>query len=288
MTSKSASQIRVLFLSIAFVLASAFWMIGLSNPPNSRPHVTDEAELFSGQTKETLEEILSGFRQETTHEIFVATFPTLGDETPESFGSRLADEWKIGYKDMANGAILLIFKKEHQARLEVGIGLDRRLPFPFRKELINQKLAPYFRNHRYDEGVMEAARQIISKIDPLYPLPRRGRAKPITPWKKMALIFAFVFLITLVWDIISYWVYLGEMRHHPENVYQKRIGRYSFLEWWLIYGLLTTAFEYIYYHLFIFWFNPAWSITSGGGRRIFLKGKTGRGHFRGNGIAGRW
>ncbi len=288
MTIKSAFRIRILFLSIAFVLTGAFWVIGFSNPPNPRPHVTDEAELFSPKTKETLEEILSGFRQETTHEIFVVTFPTMGDETPESIGSRLADEWKIGYKDLGNGAILLIFKKEHQARLEVGVGLDRRLPFTFREELINQKLAPYFRNHRYDAGALEAVRKIISKVDPLYPLPRKGRERPVPLWKKMALIFAFVFLITLGWDIVSYWIYRGEIRYHPESVYQKRIGKYSFLEWWLIYGLFTAAFEYAYYHLLIFWFNPAWSITSGGARRIFLKGKTGRGRFRGNGIAGRW
>lgn len=281
-------QIKTILISAAFLWFSTSWMAGLAQPPNLRPHVTDQAELLSAQTRSVLEKILSDFEEATTHEIFVATFPTLGDETMEAFGNRLADEWKIGYKDLANGAIFIIFKKEHQAWLEVGSGLERRLPFPFRKELIDRELAPYFRSHQYDAGVFKAVKKIVQKVDPLYYVPRGNPEKSAPLWKKLLFGFVFIFLFTLLFDVISYRVYLNEILEHPQSAYQKRIGKYSFLEWWLIYGLLTTVFEYAYYRLFIFWFNPGWSITSRGAGRVLLAGKTGRGRFWGNGISGRW
>lgn len=281
-------SIVILLVGVFSFWAGAVWVSGLAQPSDLRAHVIDRAELLSGKTKKTLEKILSDFELETTHEIFVATFSTLKDETAESFGSRLADEWKIGYKDLGNGAIFIIFKNEHQAWLEVGLGLDRRLPFFYRKELIDEKLAPYFRNRQYDAGTLLAVEEIIRKIDPLYRLPKEHETEYELPWKKIILTVFLISLLSVIFDVISYRIYRNEILEHPESAYHKRIGRYSFLEWWLIYGFLITTFEFLYYRLFIFWVNPQWTIASRGHHRMLPKGKTGQGRFWGNGISGRW
>ena len=139
--------------------------------PSQTSYVNDFAELLSPETQKNLEILLEDFEAKTSQQLLAATFQTHGDEPMESFTNRIAQEWKIGYKNAGKEAIFVIFEKEHRAWIEVGSGLEDRIPFNLRRKLVRDKIAPHFRNGEYDAGTLDTIRYLIRAIEPEYEFP---------------------------------------------------------------------------------------------------------------------
>lgn len=278
--------------ALIFLIFLHVWLLPKNGPAESFPprnsYVNDFAELLSPETKKTLEIILEDFEVKTSQQVFVATFPTHGDEPLESFTSRLANEWKIGYKDAANGVILVIFSKEHRAWIEVGAGLEDRIPFNVRRQLIRTEIAPHFRNGNYDTGTLEVVKHLTRMIEPKYHLPIALQREP-SLIRIVALTAAGFLCLMFLLDLFSYFKYCLAVRRDFDHLYSMSIGVYSFLEWWLLYGLLANLCETIYFNFFIQWLNPHYLITARGVEEpeFRFRSRPG-GRFRGNGTWGRW
>ena len=109
-----------------------------------------------------LEEALHHFEDETSNQIVVVTFPSLEGESLEDFSIRLAEAWKIGQKGKDNGVILLVFKNDRKVRIEVGYGLEGVLTDATSKLIIENEIAPRFKQGKFDEGIEAAVQAIIA------------------------------------------------------------------------------------------------------------------------------
>ena len=118
--------------------------------------------MLSSSKQAELEEDLHHFAQETTNQVVIATFPSLEEESLEDFSIRLAEAWKVGQKGKDNGVILLIFKNDRKVRIEVGYGLEGVLPDATCKLIIENEIAPRFRQGNFEEGIEAAARAIMA------------------------------------------------------------------------------------------------------------------------------
>ena len=123
--------------------------------------MSDYAGIISSEARARLEDQLRRFEEETSNQIVVVTFPSLEGESLEDFSIRLAEQWKIGQKDKANGVILLIFKDDRKVRIEVGYGLEGVLPDATAKLIIENEITPRFREGKFDEGIESAADAIM-------------------------------------------------------------------------------------------------------------------------------
>ena len=161
----------ILFLNFACPLSA------LEIPARPDGYVTDKAGLLSSQNKAKLEAFLRNYEQETSNQIVVTTFPSLDGESLEDFSIRLAEKWKIGKKGKDNGVILVIFKNDRKIRIEVGYGLEGVLSDANCKMIIENEIAPAFRQGKFDEGIVRAVEAIKATIKGEYtPKPvRRGR-----------------------------------------------------------------------------------------------------------------
>src|SRR3989338_6594131 len=147
-------------ISLLTVFIHLLWFsdraTGAERFPARTCQVNDFAGLLSSETKHRLETVLDDFSQKTTHDVIIATFHTHGDESKEAFMTALSDEWKIGYKDLANGVIIAVFQEERQASIEVGLGLREKIPLHVQRDMIHIHMAPYFRKKDYDSGILNA------------------------------------------------------------------------------------------------------------------------------------
>jgi len=137
-------------------------------------YVNDFAGILKAEERTNLENLLSQTEKATTTEIAVVTIPTLEDENLEEYANELFNQWGIGKKGKDNGVLILVAKKEHKIRIEVGYGLEAVLPDGKCGQIIRDVLTPAFRKQEFGTGLYQAASlisQIIQGQEPVIPSP---------------------------------------------------------------------------------------------------------------------
>ena len=170
-----------LFLALLAVLASAAFALDVPPPPTT--FVTDKASVLSESDAHTLNEKLAAFEQRSGAQFIIYIFPSLDGEALEDFTIRCAERWKVGNKKFDNGLILFVFIKERKIRIEVGYGLERTITDAFSRRVIDQYIAPHFRQGDYAGGLNAAADALMAEIEhkeaPVAPVQRTsGTARP--------------------------------------------------------------------------------------------------------------
>jgi uncharacterized protein len=72
--------------------------------------------------------------------------------------------WGIGKKDKNNGVLFLIAPNDRRMRIEVGYGLEGVLPDGRTGRIMDEAVAPYFRQGRMAQGVLEGTKQIANVL----------------------------------------------------------------------------------------------------------------------------
>src|SRR5438093_1782978 len=153
-----ASSLLILFLAVAAPVQA------LDVPPPPTTFVTDKAGILDESSAHALNEKLAAFEQRSGAQFIIYIFPTLDDEVLEDFTIRCAEKWKVGNKKYDNGLILFVFVKERKLRIEVGYGLEPTITDAFSRRVIEQYIAPHFRQGDYAGGLNAAADAIIAQI----------------------------------------------------------------------------------------------------------------------------
>jgi uncharacterized protein len=142
---------------------------------------------------EAIEMKLSDYAEATGNEIAVVTIPTLAGDPIEDYADKLFQEWGIGKAKEDNGVLLLIARDDREVRIEVGYEVEPLLTDGESAAIIQNVIAPAFRNGRYADGISVAVDAIIAAIGGEYapaalPEPSQG---PNINW------FWFVFILPL-------------------------------------------------------------------------------------------
>jgi uncharacterized protein len=188
----SDARNRPLLLSLLFFLLTVS-MAGAAAVPALRGRVNDYAQILSPDQSTSLEAQLARLEQDTGHQVVLLTLPTLGGEAIESFGIRVAENWKIGKKGFDNGAILIVAVNDRKLRLEVGYGLEGVLPDVTANRIIRDYIVPLFRSGDYGAGIVSGI-TAVEKVIRKEPLPESARKQ--APSGGSGLNFIVMLLIT--------------------------------------------------------------------------------------------
>ena len=139
--------------------------------------MNDYAAVLGAEDRARLERTLASGEEATGAQVVVAIFPSLEDESLEDFSIRLAEKWRVGRKELDDGAILLVFLKERKVRIEVGYGLEGAVPDAEAGRIIRESIAPHFREGRYAAGLEAATRAIYAKVETTAPADRQGHGR---------------------------------------------------------------------------------------------------------------
>ena len=90
--------------------------------PSLKGRVNDYAQMLSPAAVQHIDRVLQDLETSDSTQIVVLTIPSLEGDSLEDFSIRVAEQWRIGQKNLDNGAILLIAKAERKLRIEVGYG----------------------------------------------------------------------------------------------------------------------------------------------------------------------
>ena len=142
--------------AVGALLVAAF-AAALEVPPAPTAYLTDLAGVIPPSQAAAIDRQLQGVEERTGHQVIAVLFPTLDGESLEDFTIRCAEKWKVGRKGLDDGVIFFAFIRDRRMRLEVGYGLEDKIPDALAGRLLDGFVKPAFARADYGGGVAALA-----------------------------------------------------------------------------------------------------------------------------------
>ena len=137
--------------------------------PPLTAHVTDSAGMLNASQRAALENVLTEYEQRSGSQIAVLLVSSTAPEAIEQYSIRVADQWKLGRKGVDDGVILVVAKDNpaslRRLRIEAGRGVQGSLTDAQSKRILQDIIAPHFRQNDYYGGLAAGVSAIASLID---------------------------------------------------------------------------------------------------------------------------
>ncbi len=290
---------QAFYLSIGYSIPACLGVAFAA--PNTRPivfvgdgafqmtaQVVDTTGTLNPQQQAALIQKLQAFEAAKGSQIAVLLVQTTQAETIEQYALRVAESWKIGRKNVDDGAILVVALQDRALRIEVGYGLEGALTDITSKRIIEEIIVPRFRVGDFAGGVAAGVDQMIRVIEG-EPLPEPTVKRLSNSQSTIEDIAPLLFMGTL---------FIGGFLRKTIGKLPAALatGGLVFVVAWLFAGAIIFAVLAAIVAMLITLFGSA-AGGIGGGRGGFGRGSGGfggggfgggGGGFGGGGASGRW
>ncbi len=131
--------------------------------------VTDTVGMLDANQRATLESGLQAYAQRTGTQIGILLISSTAPEAIEQYGIRVADAWRLGRKGVDDGVILIVARDNprdlRRLRLEVGRGVQGSLTDAQANRILQDVIAPHFRQNDYYGGLAAASAALQTLLD---------------------------------------------------------------------------------------------------------------------------
>lgn len=154
-------------VSLAILLPVPAWAFDV---PTNDGYMTDAAGVLTEGEEQMLEDALADYVQSGGSEIAVVIVKTLDGEPMVDAAVQIGRKWGVGDALTNNGVVMLIAYADREVFIAPGYGLEGALPDLVVKGIIDNELAPEFRNGRYAQGILAAVdaieRHVAGEYEP--------------------------------------------------------------------------------------------------------------------------
>jgi uncharacterized protein len=126
---------------------------GLQPIPKLTSRITDLTGTLTAEQQNALEQKLAAFEAAKGAQLAVLIVPTTRPEEIEQYSIRVVEQWKLGRKNVDDGALLIVAKNDHRVRIEVGQGLEGVLTDAMSNRIIDETITPDFRRGDFYAGI---------------------------------------------------------------------------------------------------------------------------------------
>lgn len=148
---------RLLWLLVAIVTCQAAQAI---LPKPTHP-VTDRAGILSADEIAGLTKELEKLDKAGLARAIIDIEPALPPGAVlEDLTLRSANAWDVRHKDVNDGLVIFLFMADHKIRIELGRGLEAAISDAQAKSIVDDHMAPAFRQGKYAEGLTQAIHDI--------------------------------------------------------------------------------------------------------------------------------
>ena len=163
--------------------------------PALTKRVTDLTGTLDAQQQQALEARLAQLEQQQGSQVAILIVPTTLPEAIEQYSIRVVEQCKLGREGVYDGILILVAKNDRKVRVEVGYGLEGTIPDAVANRIIDQTIAPYFRQGDFHGGLAAAVEQ-LSRLIAGEPLPEpESRKSGSGQWEGMLPLLLFGGLI---------------------------------------------------------------------------------------------
>jgi len=176
--------VAVLIL-LALVVTGARAADGFVAVPAHAARVTDQAGMLNAQQRSALDGVLADYERKTGSQIAILLVSSTAPEAIEQYSIRVAEAWKLGRKGIDDGVLLVVAKDNptslRRLRIETGRGVQGTLTDAQSKRVLQDVIAPHFRQGDFYGGLAAGVSSIATLLDKEhFPAPpgAQGSARP--------------------------------------------------------------------------------------------------------------
>lgn len=225
---------KYILLLFLFIGISPVFAQKIENRPVPPLAVNDFAGMLEPFQRQALEQKVEAYNDTTSSAIVIITVPDLQGYDIAEVALKYMRTWGPGVKGKNNGVILLVSKNDRKARIETGYGMEGVLPDILCKQIIDERMIPFFRNNDYYGGFDNAVDAIIKAAAGEYKAdPSAGKDDDMAG----AVIFLVILFIIMV-------IFISRRGGGGGGSYMSRKGSKSFLDglpWFLLGNALGSG-----------------------------------------------
>ncbi len=124
-------------------------------PPLSG-RVVDQAGTLNDAQRQALDAKLASLEAQTGSQVVVLLVATTAPEDIAAYSQRIADQWKLGRRDVGDGVLIISAQGDRRIRIEVAKTLEGAIPDLAAKRIIDEKITPAFRKGDFAGGLNSA------------------------------------------------------------------------------------------------------------------------------------
>ena len=113
-----------------------------ATPPTPTRWVEDHAGFVSPAAREALDARLEAYEHATGHQVVVWIGKTLDGASLADWAVRTFEAWKVGRKGFDDGIAMFLFGDDRTIDIEVGYGLEDKVPDAAASRIIRDVMAP--------------------------------------------------------------------------------------------------------------------------------------------------
>ncbi|MCC2954424.1 TPM domain-containing protein [Massilia sp. IC2-477] len=161
--------LRSLWLLLLAGLLAGPAVAQLKPVPPLTGRVVDEAGMLDASQRERLTAVLADYEARTGSQIAVLLVKSTEPEAIEQFSIRVTDAWKLGRKGIDDGVLLMVARDNpsslRRLRIEAGRGVQGVLTDAQSKRILQDVIAPHFRQNHYYEGLVAGVGAIATLLN---------------------------------------------------------------------------------------------------------------------------
>lgn len=171
--------------------------------PPLKARVTDLTGMLKPDQRAALENVLQEYEQRTGSQIAILLVKTTAPEAIEQYSIRVFDEWKLGRKGVDDGVLLLVARDNppelRRMRIEAGRGVQGTLTDAQSKRILQDVMAPHFRQNDFYGGLVAGVSAITSLLDQEhFPIPdHRQASHEHSGWSILLFVIIFILFTAL-------------------------------------------------------------------------------------------
>lgn len=190
---------KIFLLLFLFVGVQSVFSQKIENKPQPPVAVNDFAQMLEPFQKQALEEKIRNYNDSTSSAIVIITVPDLQGYDIAELALKYLRGWGIGTKEKNNGVLIIVSKAERKAYIATGYGMEGVLPDILAKQIIDQRMIPFFKQNDFYGGFNNAVDAIIQAAAGEYKAdPNAGKSDGPSAGTIFFLVVLFIALVSFL------------------------------------------------------------------------------------------
>jgi len=160
-------------MSIARILIAAVLLVPfcsfaerVDQLPSPLPgsHVADPAGLLAADTRAELDRLAATLDGRGRGQLGFAVVATTAGVAPRRFATEVFNRWGVGDAKRNDGTLILLAKQDRAVEIVLGDGIDNPVNRAHAARVMQEAMAPRFRDGNYDQGLVAGTTLLLQRI----------------------------------------------------------------------------------------------------------------------------